>query len=108
MFMKCPRKYGRIYDHKGAMSTTNGHLPRALPVTKQQRHLPSASMEIRTSLVDQTVKRLPTMWEVWVRPLGWEDPLEKEMAPHSSTLAWKIPWMEEPSKLQSRGRKSWT
>ena len=55
MFMKCPRKYGRIYDHKGAMSTTNGHLPRALPVTKQQRHLPSASMEIRTSLVDQTV-----------------------------------------------------
>ena len=43
--MKCPSKYGWIYDHKGAVSTTNWHLPRALPVTEQQRHLPSASME---------------------------------------------------------------
>ena len=40
-------------------------------------------------------KRLPTMWETWIRSLGWEDPLEKEMATHSSTLAWKIPWTEE-------------
>ena len=47
----------------------------------------------RASLVAQTVKRLPTMPETWVRSLGWEDPLEKEMATHSSTLAWKIPWM---------------
>ena len=46
MVMKCPPKYGQIYDHKGAMSTTNWHLPRALPRTEQQRHLPSASMEI--------------------------------------------------------------
>ena len=45
-----------------------------------------------TSLVAQTVKRLPTMQETWVQSLGREDPLEKEMAPHSSTLAWKIPW----------------
>ena len=44
----------------------------------------------------QMVKCLPTMWETWVRSLGWEDPLEKEMATHSSTLAWKIPWMEKP------------
>ena len=51
----------------------------------------------------QTVKRLPTMWETQVRSLGWEDPLEKEMAPHSSTLAWKIPWTEEPGRLQSVG-----
>ena len=51
----------------------------------------------------QTVKRLPTMWEIWVRSLGWEDPLEKEMATHFSTLAWKIPWMEEPGKQQSMG-----
>ena len=51
----------------------------------------------------QMVKRLPTMWETWVRSLGWEDPLEKEMATHSSTLARKIPWMEEPGKLQSMG-----
>ena len=49
------------------------------------------------------VKRLPTMWETWVRLLGREDPLEKEMATHSSTLTWEIPWMEEPSKLQSVG-----
>ena len=51
----------------------------------------------------QTVKRLSTMRETWVRPLGWEDPLEKEMAAHSSTLAWKIPWTEEPDGLQSMG-----
>ena len=44
----------------------------------------------------QTVKLLPTMWKTWVRSLGREDPLEKEMATHSSTLAWKIPWTEEP------------
>ena len=49
----------------------------------------------------QTVKRLPAMQETWVQSLGWEDPLEKEKATHSSTLAWKIPWMEEPSRLQS-------
>ena len=49
------------------------------------------------------IKRLPTTWETWIRSLGWEDPLEKEMATHSSTLAWKIPWTEEPSRLQSMG-----
>ena len=42
------------------------------------------------------VKHLPIMWETWVRSLGWEDPLEKEMATHSSILAWRIPWTEEP------------
>ena len=51
----------------------------------------------------QMVKRLPTMQESCVQSLGWEDPLEKEMATHSSTLAWKIPWMEEPGRLQSTG-----
>ena len=56
-----------------------------------------------TSLVAQMVKRLPTVWETRVRSLGWEDPLEKAMAPHSSTLAWKIPWTEEPRRLQSMG-----
>ena len=49
----------------------------------------------RTSLVAQTIKHLSTMWEIRVRSLGREDPLEKEMATHSSTLAWKIPWTEE-------------
>ena len=48
-------------------------------------------------------KRLPTMWETQVRPLGREDPLEKEMATHSSTLACKIPWTEEPGRLQFMG-----
>ena len=51
----------------------------------------------------QTVKHLPTMRETQVQSLGWEDPLEKEMATHSSTLAWKIPWMEEPGRLPSMG-----
>ena len=55
------------------------------------------------SLVAQTVKRLPAMRETQIRFLGQEVPLEKEMAIHSSTLAWKIPWMEEPDWLQSMG-----
>jgi len=53
------------------------------------------------SLVAQMVKDLPAMWETWVRPLGWEDPLEMGMATHSSILAWRIPWTEEPGGLQS-------
>ena len=56
-----------------------------------------------TSLVGQMVKHLPTMWETGVQSLGGEDLLEKEMATHSSILAWKIPWMEEPGGLQSMG-----
>ena len=55
------------------------------------------------SLVAQRVKCLPAMQETWVRSLGQEDPLEKEMATHSSTLAWKIPWTEKPGRLQSMG-----
>ena len=51
----------------------------------------------------QTGKRLLAMQETWVQSLGQEDPLEKEMATHSSTLAWKIPWMEKPSRLQRVG-----
>ena len=51
----------------------------------------------------QMVKRLPAMQETRVQSLGWEDLLEKEMATHSSILAWKIPWMEEPGRLQSMG-----
>ena len=61
------------------------------------------SILVRTSLVAQTVKRLPTMWESWVQSLDQEDLLEKEMATHSSILAWKIPWMEEPGRLQFMG-----
>ena len=50
----------------------------------------------------QSVKSLPTMWETWVRSLGWEDPLEEEMANHSSILAWRILWTEELGGLQSK------
>ena len=58
---------------------------------------------LRASLVAQRVKRLPAMRETWVRSQGWEGPMEKEMATHFSTLAWKIPWTEEPDRLQSMG-----
>ena len=51
----------------------------------------------------QMVKNLPAVWETWVQSLGWEDPLENEMATHSSTLAWKIPRTEEAGSLQSMG-----
>ena len=57
----------------------------------------------RASVVAQMVKHLSAMWETWVQSLGQEDPLEKEMAIHSSTSAWKIPWTEEPGGLQSVG-----
>ena len=56
---------------------------------------------IRASLVAQLIKNLPAVQETWVRSLGWEDPLEKEIANHFSTLAWRIPWTEEPGRLQS-------
>ena len=55
------------------------------------------------SLVAQTGKHLPATWETWFWSLDWEDPLEKEMATHSSTLSWIIPWTEEPSRQQSMG-----
>ena len=54
-------------------------------------------------LVAQMVKNLPAMWETWIQSLGWEDPLEESMATHSSILAWRIPWTEEPGGLQSTG-----
>ena len=59
--------------------------------------------EISITLVAQMVKCLLAMQETQVRSLVWEDPLEKAMAPHSSTLAWKLPWMEESCRLQSMG-----
>ena len=62
-------------------------------------------MDVSASLVAQMVKCLPGMRETGIRPLGWEDPLEKEMATRSSILAWKIPWTEEPDGLQSMGSK---
>ena len=62
----------------------------------------------RASLVAQRLKHLPGMWETRVQSLSREDPLEKEMATHSSTLAWRMPWREEPGRLQSMGSQSQT
>ena len=70
---------------------------------KEESEKVGLKFNIQTSLVAQTVKYLSTMRETQVRSLGWEDPLEKEMAIHSSTIAWKIPWIEEPGRLQSMG-----
>ena len=65
--------------------------------------------QLKASLVAQRIKRLPAMQETRVRSLGSEDPLEKEMETHSSILAWEIPWIEEPGRLQSMGsQKNWT
>ena len=66
------------------------------------------SFKFGETLLAQRLKCLPTMQETWVRALGREVPLEKEMATHSSMLAWRIPWMEEPGKLQSMGSQSRT
>ena len=61
------------------------------------------SRKVGLKLNSQRVKHLPAMRETWLWSLGWEDPLEKEMATHSSILAWRIPWTEEPGRLQSTG-----
>ena len=58
---------------------------------------------LRASLMAQRVKRLPEVWKTKVQSMDQEDPMEKEMATHSSTLAWKIPWTEQPGRLQSTG-----
>ena len=67
------------------------------------KHSPTHMAYLGASPVAQTVRRLPAMWETQVRFLGREDPLEKEMAIHSSILAWKIPWTEKHSRLHSMG-----
>ena len=60
------------------------------------------------SLVVQMVKKPPVMWETWVQSLGWEDPLEKGMATHSSIPSWRIPWTKDPRRLPSMGLQSQT
>ena len=63
----------------------------------------TTSLDRSSSLVAQRITRLPTTQETQLQSLGWEDPLEKEMATHSSIFAWRIPWTEEPGGLQSTG-----
>ena len=72
---------------------------------KRNQGLKSVDLKIILGLA-QMVKNLPAMWEPWVPSLGWEDSLEKGMATHSSTLAWRIPWTEEAGGLQSMGSQS--
>ena len=80
-----------------------------MPTTGKTRQLTVVDGNFKTCqvykhlLVAQTEKHLPATWETQVQSLGWEDPLEKEMATHSSTFAWKIPWTKEPGRLQSTG-----
>ena len=78
-------------------------VPDSLCSGTQQLLVALSPIHYYASLVAQLVKSLPVMQETWVRSLGWEDPLEKEMAAHSSILAWRIPWTEEPGGLQSMG-----
>ena len=75
----------------------------ATGLEKVSFHSNPKESEVRASLVAQRVKHLPAMQETWDRSLGWEDPLEKEMATHSSILAWRISWTQEPGGLQSIG-----
>ena len=77
--------------------------PKVLSLSLRFFQFGVACIGLWASLVAQTVKCLPAMREAWVRSLGEEDPLEKKMATYSSTLAWKVPWMEEPGRLQSMG-----
>ena len=72
-------------------------------VAKCRTRLSDFYFHFRAFLVAQTVKHLPAMREIWVQPLGQEDPLEKEMAIHSSTLAWRVPWMEKPGRSLVHG-----
>ena len=90
-------RYRKFREHQGRLKqiknkTTPWHIVFKLQKIKDK---------FWASLVAQTVKCLPAVWETRVRFLGQEDPLEKEMAIHCSNLAWKIPWMEEPDRLQS-------
>ena len=71
------------------------------PFFKERIPMKNSAAPAFASLVAQRTKSSPTMQDTWVRPLGWEDPLEKEVAAHSSILAWRIPWTEEPGGLQS-------
>ena len=78
-------------------------LPSSFPLICRSGPQNSGNQFIWACLVAQRLKRLPAMWETRVRSLGQEDPLEKEVATHSSILAWRIPWSEEPGRLQSMG-----
>ena len=101
-----------VPEHIGWQSWGKGVIPRKYQgvagslqsqvICAKIEHFPALDY-VETSPVAQRVKHLPAVQDAWVQSLGQEDPLEKEMAPHSSTLSWKIPWTEEPARLQSMG-----
>ena len=99
MFVSCPTK--ALASHSG-FSCPNS-LRHYLLFSKFLYLWSPKAFLLRTSPVAQMIKCLPTMWETQVQSLGRKDLLEKEMATHSSILAWKIPWTEEPGRLQSMG-----
>ena len=94
--MYCDDHYPHFADEKERVENTESSSQVCAVITE-----PNGTLW--ASLVAQMVKRLPAMRETQGQSLGQEDPLEKEMATHSSTLAWKIPWTEEPGRLQSMG-----
>ena len=98
------RKSSLFYKAKIQLKKEKAKLNREEEAT--DTYLVPMMRPVRTSLVAQTVKCLSTMRETWVLSLGREDSLEKEMATHSSTLTWKIPWMEDPGRLQFMGSQS--
>ena len=96
----------RVIAVKGSHTVIQSWEPRKAILRKSHEKLQvftSHQRSLRTSLVAQTVKKLPAMRETWAQSLGWEDSLEEGMATHSSILAWRIPWTEEPGGLQSMG-----
>ena len=97
-FLMSPALAGRFFTTNATWEAQNSHAE----LTNKNANYRIPFLE-RTSHVAQSVKHLPTMQETWVQFLGWEVPLEKEMATHSSILAWRIPWTETPRGLQSMG-----
>ena len=99
-----PQKWsiGFLQPQGGSSSLCKTSWP-GLPVSGPNCSSPHCPHNLPFHELAQMAKRLPAMRETWVLSLGWEDPLEKEMTTHSSTVAWKIPWAEEPGRLQSMG-----
>ena len=93
-------KHTHSHTHTESLFLMGAWPPFLLPSPLVQKHF-KQFLHSGASLVDQMIKRLPAVQETWVWSLGREDPLEKEMATHSSILAWRIPWTEEPGGLQS-------
>ena len=105
---RCHRTVGLKVRRSFTLQCGCADLQRQMKTGWQNKEWTVVKIEIRASGVAQTVKNPPAMQETQVQSLGWEDPLEKGMATHSSILAWRTPWTEEPGELQSTGSQSQT